>query len=75
MRNYKVVISGTNYAVKESATNLTVASYSDHKTANEAARRLERGSGFNGITPQFFASNTNYEVAEQVRAIKSGVDF
>ena len=75
MRKYNVVKKKSEYQIYEHNTNQVVATYTDASDAYDSAFQLESGSGFDGSTPSFFASNTNYQVAQQVRQIRMGVDL
>lgn len=70
MHNYKVNNTNSVFTIQEVNTGLTIASYHNKDRAVRAKRSLNKGSGFNGFTPPFFAANTFPEIAREVHAYK-----
>lgn len=51
--NYKVIKEGKDFFIKETQTNEVVLILNDMRSAQEAARKLNLGAGFDGFTPKF----------------------
>jgi len=59
---YKVVSKGNKCYVYEIATETVVKMVYSKKIAEDICRSLNKGSGFNGETPDFFALKRDQKV-------------
>jgi hypothetical protein len=51
--NYKVIREGKDFYIKEVQTDEVILILNDMKSAQETARKLNMGAGFDGFTPKF----------------------
>ena len=59
---YKLITKGSKHYVYETGTKTVVKMVYSKKIAEDICRSLNKGSGFNGETPDFFALKRDQKV-------------